>query len=239
MGGMYNGGTEMKKKLLVPLTLFGLVLLSSCQVPVPFFPVSLIPDDDESKVELFNNYTKIEDNTYQFRFLLLAKENAIHIDEYYYSGSDYSGNITIDIDIPDSINGIPITMLGRDEHQCNKNYIIDGSSLYHDKWYNTKFSIITREYFADDANISININLGSNIENIDLGFYSLCLYNNSSKKDEYFKEKIYRNVKVSFSLSNENKNFYIYKGDIYSKKTNKVVQLELDVIKGNPNIQEK
>ena len=85
----------MKKLLLLILLTMSALSLSSCMI----------------KQSPKNVYI---DNEYNLRVIEYYKNpDYLAVDEYYYTGDEYSGNIEINVIIPKEIIGIPVGDVGR------------------------------------------------------------------------------------------------------------------------------
>ena len=134
------------------------------------------------------------------------------VDEYHYKEDKYDGNIEININIPNEINGIPVTSMG------GYNYKIkDKVTRYHDSatacdiYCRMPFAIIANDFFDKNCNLIINFYIPQNINKIYIGYFTMY----SKCKGE---ERYQYNYVLNFKVDENNQYFYSKNGSAFYKK---------------------
>ena len=147
------------------------------------------------------------------------------VDEYHYKEDKYDGNIEININIPNEINGIPVTSMG------GYNYKIkDKVTRYHDSATacdlrcEMPFSIIADNFFDENCNLIINFYIPQNVNEIYFGqFFSMYSKCKSEERYRY-------NCELNFNVDENNQYFYSRDGNVFYKKDDSDV---LRYVRGN------
>ena len=64
------------------------------------------------------------DEESSFRYVQVSKKYLGYtVDEYHYKEGKYDGDIEININIPNEINGVPVTSMGNSSYRLKKQYI--------------------------------------------------------------------------------------------------------------------
>ena len=105
------------------------------------------------------------DNEYNLRVIEYYKNpDYLAVDEYYYTGDEYSGNIEINVIIPKEINGIPVGDVGRKSYYK----ICSEPIFYHDDiCAPTKtiyFAIVCQSYFEEGTTFDINFQIEADLQ---------------------------------------------------------------------------
>ena len=147
------------------------------------------------------------------------------VDEYYYDGDKYDGDIEININIPNVINGIPIRSVGGYNYK-----ISDKIRRYHDSAtgcdYRRRmpFSIIADNFFDENCNLIINFYIPQNVNEIYFGqFFSMYSKCKSEERYRY-------NCELNFNVDENNQYFYSRDGNVFYKKDDSDV---LRYVRGN------
>ena len=148
------------------------------------------------------------------------------VDEYYYDGDKYDGDIEININIPNVINGIPIRSVGGYNYK-----ISDKIRRYHDSAtgcdYRRRmpFSIIADNFFDENCNLIINFYIPQNVKEIYFGqFFSM--YSKSMGET-----RSYKNISFNFIINKYNQYLYFKNGKLlYKENDNEVLNLVSDTI---------
>ena len=134
------------------------------------------------------------------------------VDEYHYKEDKYDGDIEININIPNEINGIPVTSMG------GYNYKIkDKVTRYHDSATESDlrcempFVIIANKFFDKNCNLIINFYVPQNIKEIYIGYFTMY----SKCKGE---ERYQYNYVLNFNVDENNQYFYSKNGNAFHKK---------------------
>ena len=141
------------------------------------------------------------------------------VDEYYYDGDKYDGDIEININIPNVINGIPIRSVGGYNYK-----ISDKIRRYHDSAtgcdYRRRmpFSIIADNFFDENCNLIINFYIPQNVKEIYFGqFFSM--YSKSMGET-----RSYKNISFNFIINKYNQYLYFKNGKLlYKENVNEVL----------------
>ena len=191
----------MKKLLLLILLTMSALSLSSCMI----------------KQSPKNVYI---DDAYNLRVIEYYKNpDYLAVDEYYYTGDEYSGNIEINVVIPKEINGIPVGDVGR-RHTYK---ICSEPIFYHDKsCAPTKtifFAIVCQSYFEEGTTFDINFQIEADLQSFCFDYRYL---NNKeglvilNKGDTKTCDTAYSySCKFSISLAEDSDYFCQKDGNIY------------------------
>ena len=147
------------------------------------------------------------------------------VDEYHYKEDKYDGDIEININIPNEINGIPVTSMG------GYNYKIkDKVTRYHDSATacdlrcEMPFAIVADNFFDENCNLIINFYIPQNVKYIYFGqFFSM--YSKCKSEDRYR-----YNCALNFNVDENNLYFYSKDGNVFYKKDDSDV---LRYVRGN------
>ena len=158
------------------------------------------------------------DEESSFRYVQVSRNYLEYtVDEYHYKEDKYDGNIEININIPNEINGIPVTSMG------GYNYKIkDKVTRYHDSATESDlrcempFVIIANKFFDKNCNLIINFYVPQNIKEIYIGYFTMY----SKCKGETIYEY---NCLLNFNIDENNQYYYFKDGKLFYKKDNKDV----------------
>ena len=149
------------------------------------------------------------------RYVQVSKDYLEYtVDEYHYKEDKYDGDIEININIPNEINGIPVTSIG------GYNYKIkDKVTRYHDSATESDlrcempFAIIANNFFDNNnCNLIVNFYVSQNIKDIYFGqFFSMY----SKYKGE---ERYQYNYVLNFNVDENNQYLYSKDGKVFYKK---------------------
>lgn len=184
------------KMLIVPLILAPFALTSCPNIPFTAF-----------------DYGLTEDGLFRYVQVLKSDEYLI-VDEYHYKEAVYDddGNVVININIPETINGMPVESLGGQ-------YAVEevGRPLTHniyDIGGYIDFGLVIYESFAYGSVFNINMHLSKTISCVeissDLQFF--CLSDDIPSPNGW-------KVNIAFSVDEENENFYSQDGELYYLRT--------------------
>ena len=190
----------MKKLLLLILLTMSALSLSSCMI----------------KQSPKNVYI---DNEYNLRVIEYYKNpDYLAVDEYYYTGDEYSGNIEINVIIPKEINGIPVGDVGRKSYYK----ICSEPIFYHDDiCAPTKtiyFAIVCQSYFEEGTTFDINFQIEADLQSFCFDYRYLnnkeglvILNKGDTKTDTAYSYP----CKFSISLAEDSDYFCQKDGNIY------------------------
>ena len=148
------------------------------------------------------------------------------VDEYHYKEDKYDGDIEININIPNEINGVPVTSMG------GYNYKIkDKVTRYHDSATacdlrcEMPFAIVADNFFDENCNLIINFYIPQNVKDIYFGqFFSM--YSKSMGEI-----RSYKNISFNFNINKNNQYLYFKDGKLlYKENDNEVLNLVSDTI---------
>ena len=148
------------------------------------------------------------------RYVQVSKDYLEYtVDEYHYKEDKYDGDIEININIPNEINGIPVTSIG------GYNYKIkDKVTRYHDSATESDlrcempFAIIANNFFDNNnCNLIVNFYVPQNIKEIYIGYFTMY----SKCKGE---ERYQYNYVLNFNVDENNQYFYSKNGNSFYKK---------------------
>lgn len=179
------------------ILLLSLLVLTSCQGPI-------------------NVENHFVDSNYSLRVI---PDSIYSVDEYYYNEDKYSGEITIDILIPESINNHPIRSIGRFGYDKT---LTDGKVKYeHDEWNVatlTSFAIICNSYFEENVVINVNIDIQADLYSFQILndlHYIFFFNNNAIYSDNNY--QIISNCNLNIFITGTSEKFYTIDGEIYEK----------------------
>lgn len=199
----YNTGMK-KTALFSLLSLASTCSLTSCMYP--YHPHNVFADS-EHDLRLVQYF---DDTEY------------LAVDEYYYAGDKYDGEITIDITVPESINGLPIKHFGRDAWM---EVLTDGELVYdHDQCITNPnipipFCLIGTSYFGEDTIFNINIDIQADLLVFKL-FESgmpqqLYFLNNSAYDRDGVSQRFKCNLNITMPESSSK--YYAVDGKVYER----------------------
>lgn len=192
---------RMRKTGLIAL-LLPTVVLSSCDLTVFDY---WIDEDYDLRVFRYSDRSK-----------------TVAVDEYYYHGDKYDGEITIDITIPESIGGMPVRDFGRySTSEISDKFYHDGFRMNQSSDIN--FAIICSSYFAEGTVINLNINIEADLDSFNLFSpyyhpdFPLEFLNNNDSEDHYGPTP---ECNLYISINNDNSsNFYSVDGEVYQRRS--------------------
>lgn len=191
----------MKRSALLALWL-PCLLLSSCDYAV------------------FRHYV---DEDYNLRVLQYGRESkTVAVDEYYYDGDKYDGEITIDITIPETINGMPIRHFGR---YSTTEISYDGEvKYYHDglqmnRSSDINFAIICFSDFAEGSVVNINIDIKADLDHFNLFnpyFPGVLEFLNNNDLDDNYGHAPECNLHIT--IAKDSTKYYSVDGEVFERR---------------------
>ena len=156
------------------------------------------------------------DDCWNVRYVQENKKDRFYVvDEYYYEGETDSDNIIINIEIPNEINGIPVTNLGGFCYKIGEKVYKDHDTGYRQSCWYLNFAIMTNSIIDENSYIEINIYVPENVRSIGTSS-GFSIYNNSEYYDELYIR--YDNFSVNYYIDENNSYLYSKDGTIYSKQ---------------------
>ena len=152
------------------------------------------------------------------RYVQVSRNRLEHtVDEYHYKEDKYDGDIEININIPNEINGVPVTSMGGCSYKIdNENNHEHDNSKFCNVASNMTFSIIANDFFDVNCCLTINIFIPKNVQNLLLSTQEFIMYNNNA----YIKEFVsYENVLIKFYVDEKNENYYSKEGILSNKNS--------------------
>ena len=148
------------------------------------------------------------------------------VDKYHYKEDKYDGDIEININIPNEINGIPVTSMDNSSYRLKKTVY-----KYHDSAYlsniacTMQFAIVANDFFSEDCNLTVNYYIPQNVKDIYFGqFFSM--YSKSMGEI-----RSYKNISFNFNINKNNQYLYFKDGKLlYKENDNEVLNLVSDTI---------
>lgn len=195
------------KKIVLLLLLLPSILLTSCTYG--FHPYNLFVDADYNL------------RVIQYR----EKRKYLAVDEYYYNDDKYDGEITIDITIPESINGLPVKHFGREvcveiltdnevKYEHDSRGMGSPSNLI-------EFAIICFSYFEEGTVINVNIDIQADLEDFKLFHYDYLWFfnNNDLFTGRYDPSITYYEPECNLNISivETSTKYYSIDGEVYER----------------------
>ena len=148
------------------------------------------------------------------------------VDEYHYKEDKYDGDIEININIPNEINGVPVTSIGGNSYRLRKTVY-----KYHDSAYLSniacamQFAIITNDFFSEDCNLTVNYYIPQNIKNIYFGSGFVMFANKENNET-----KTYKNYSFNFNVDENNQYYYSKNGKLFYKEDDRDCLANMGVV---------
>ena len=148
------------------------------------------------------------------------------VDEYHYKEDKYDGDIEININIPNEINGVPVTSMGNSSYRLKKTVY-----KYHDSAYLSniacamQFAIITNDFFSEDCNLTVNYYIPQNIKNIYFGSGFVMFANKENNET-----KTYKNYSFNFNVDENNQYYYSKNGKLFYKEDDRDCLANMGVV---------
>ena len=159
------------------------------------------------------------DEESSFRYVQVSKKYLGYtVDEYHYKEGKYDGDIEININIPNEINGVPVTSMGNSSYRLKKTVY-----KYHDSAYlsniacTMQFAIIANDFFSEDCNLTVNYYIPQNIKSIYFGGGFVMFANKEFVNNEKDKAIMYRNCSFNFNVDENNQCYYSKDGKLFCK----------------------
>ena len=147
------------------------------------------------------------------RYVQVSRNRLEHtVDEYHYKEDKYGGDIEININIQNEIDGVPVTSMGGCSYKIdNENNNEHDNSKFCNVASNMTFSIIANDFFDKNCNLIINFYVPQNIKEIYIGYFTMY----SKCKGE---ERYQYNYVLNFNVDENNQYFYSKNGNAFYKK---------------------
>ena len=188
----------------------------TCLLVLPLSCISL----SSCNYMVFSHYV---DEDYNLRVLQCSSYSKyLAVDEYYYRGDKYDGEITIDIKIPESIGGMPIDHFGRySTTEVGYKYYHDGLQMNRSSDIN--FAIVCSSYFEEGTVLNINIDIEADLEvfnlfvpyyDPDYGYLEI-INNNDLKENRGYAPK----CNLYISISDNSTKYYSVDDEVYERRS--------------------
>lgn len=188
-----------------------------------FLPTNII-NVDNSKPTAVASY--VYDENKINRYVLNSQDDNYYNFDAYYRDTLNKTDLVIDIIVPDMVNEIPVSYIGR-EIANNNDVIYNKSPYVHD--YNETYesysisplAIIFDDYLERGTKITINIDVSKYVKSL---FYFKFYNNNAYQKEKINgvcttnKDRHYYDVTVNYRLSDENIYLHLENGTLYDNE---------------------
>ena len=167
------------------------------------------------------------DEESSFRYVQVSKNYLQYtVDEYHYKEDKYDGDIEININIPNEINGVPVTSIGGNSYRLRKTVY-----KYHDSAYLSniacamQFAIITNDFFSEGCNLTVNYYIPQNIKSIYFGDGFVMFANKENNET-----KVYKNYSFNFNVDENNQYYYSKNGRLFYKENDRDCLANMGVV---------